>query len=370
MSIIKLEYHEYANLFPDMDPEEFEALKLDIKEKGLIEPIVLYEGKILDGKHRYRACLELGIEPMWIEHVSDNPLSFVISMNQRRRHLTKSQLAAIAYEALPLFEAEAKKREFSGKHNTDPGGKIPQGKGRSAELAGKTFGVDSKYVKNAKSIQKESPELLEEVKQGKKTITQAKRELNEKKKEKRRKENRDKIRKMPSMEEAIGEAKFSTILIDPPWDYSDEGDNNQLGRSRPDYDTMKLSELEKLPIAKFADKDCHLYLWITNRSLPKGFDLVKKWGFTYITCLTWCKPSIGMGNYFRGSTEQILFAKKGSQLLKRKDIGTWFEAPRGEKHSSKPVEIYDIIESCSYSPYLEIFARSKREGWVSYGAEV
>jgi len=366
----KLEFHEYSNLFPDMDSDDFEALKQDIKEKGLIEPIVLYRGKILDGKHRYRACLELGIEPMWIEHVSNNPLGFVISMNRHRRHLTKSQLAVIACEALPLFEAEAKKREFSGKHNTDPVAQMPQGQGRSAELAGETFGVGSRYVRDAKIINQESPELLEEIKQGKKTITQANREIKEKKKEKRRKENRGKIMKMPSLEESIGNVKFATIMIDPPWDYGDEGDKDQLGRSRPDYATMKLSEIEKLPIEKFADEDCHLYLWITNRSLPKGFDLIEKWGFRYITCLTWCKPTLGMGNYFRNSTEHILFAVKGSLQLKRKDVVTWFEAPRGEKHSSKPLEIYDLIESCSYSPYLEIFARSKREGWVSYGAEV
>jgi N6-adenosine-specific RNA methylase IME4 len=69
-----------------------------------------------------------------------------------------------------------------------------------------------------------------------------------------------------------------------------------------------------------ADENCHLYLWITNRSLPKGFELIEAWGFRYIPCLTWVKPSIGMGNYFRGSTEQVLFAIKGNMPLKRHDM--------------------------------------------------
>jgi N6-adenosine-specific RNA methylase IME4 len=77
-----------------------------------------------------------------------------------------------------------------------------------------------------------------------------------------------------------------------------------------------------------------------------------------------------MGQYFRGQTEQVLFGVKGSQPLKRKDVGTWFAAPRGPGgHSSKPPEFLALVESCSPGPYLEMFARSKRDGWTSWGAE-
>ena len=159
-------------------------------------------------------------------------------------------------------------------------------------------------------------------------------------------------------------------MIDPPWDWGDEGDVDQLGRARPTYGTMTFDELLALPVGERADVDCHLYLWITNRSLPKGFALMERWGFRYITALTWCKPSIGMGNYFRGSTEHVLFGVRGSQQLKRKDVGTWFAAPRGPNgHSSKPGEFYPLVESCSPGPYLEMFARSERAGWLSWGAE-
>jgi N6-adenosine-specific RNA methylase IME4 len=134
---------------------------------------------------------------------------------------------------------------------------------------------------------------------------------------------------------------------------------------------MPLEKLLELPVAQLADEDCHVYLWITNRSLPKGFALLERWGFRYITTLTWCKPSFGMGTYFRGSTEHVLFAVKGSQPLKRKDVGSWFQAPRGPLgHSSKPAEFYDLVESCSPGPYLEMFARSPRSGWSVWGAEV
>ena len=77
-----------------------------------------------------------------------------------------------------------------------------------------------------------------------------------------------------------------------------------------------------------------------------------------------------MGNYFRGSTEQILFGVRGSLLLKRKNVGTWFEAKRGKKHSAKPDEFYKLIESCSPGPRIDMFARQERKNWSTWGAEV
>ena len=168
--------------------------------------------------------------------------------------------------------------------------------------------------------------------------------------------------------ELLGNARFAAIVIDPPWDWGDEGDVNQLGRAKADYATWPIERIRNLPVGELADEDCHLYLWITNRSLPKGFGLIEAWGFRYVTCLTWLKPSFGMGNYFRGSTEHILFAVKGSQPLKRKDVGTGFQWKRGENgHSSKPVEIYDLVETCSPGPWLELFGRHSRKGWVTWG---
>jgi N6-adenosine-specific RNA methylase IME4 len=199
----------------------------------------------------------------------------------------------------------------------------------------------------------------------------AKRYLKEEEREQHRDENRQEIARAETIEEALGTAKFATIVIDPPWDWGDENDVDQLGRAKPQYGIMPIGELLELPVGNFADENCHLYLWITNRSLPKGFQLIEKWGFRYVTCVTWVKPYYGMGNYFRGQTEHLLFGVKGSQPLKRKDVGTVFNAPRGPKgHSSKPLEVYPLIESCSPGPYLEIFARSNRDDWTSWGAEV
>jgi ParB-like chromosome segregation protein Spo0J len=92
----ELATHPAADALPNMSDTEFQQLKDDIKEHGLREPIVLHEGRILDGRHRYRACLKLAIQPRFKQYDGNDPIAFVISMNLRRRHLGTSQRALIA----------------------------------------------------------------------------------------------------------------------------------------------------------------------------------------------------------------------------------------------------------------------------------
>jgi N6-adenosine-specific RNA methylase IME4 len=164
--------------------------------------------------------------------------------------------------------------------------------------------------------------------------------------------------------------RYPVVVIDPPWDWGDEGDADQFGRGRPTYGTMGYEELAAQPVGAHAAADSHLYLWITNRSLPKGFGLLEAWGFRYVTTLTWCKPHFGMGNYYRGQTEHVLFGVRGSLPLLRHDRGTWFEAPRPGGHSTKPDVFYELVEECSPGPWLEMFNRGgARPGWAAWGAE-
>ena len=191
-------------------------------------------------------------------------------------------------------------------------------------------------------------------------------------KEQKRQETRDentRIIDSNPIEELATVTQFPTIVIDPPWDWGDEGDVDQMGRAQPIYSTMSLEALKKLPVGQDAEANAHLYLWITNRSLPKGFELLDAWGFRYVTCLTWVKPSFGMGNYYRGSTEHVLFGVKGSLPLLRNDVGTWFEAKRQGPHSTKPAEFYQLVQECSPGPWVEWFGRGERPGWVVKGAE-
>jgi N6-adenosine-specific RNA methylase IME4 len=199
-------------------------------------------------------------------------------------------------------------------------------------------------------------------------LKQLRTERRDGKREAKRDQNRQLVEHAPSLA-SVGE-RFPTIMLDPPWDWGDEGDVDQMGRAKPTYATMPLEELAAQPIAQLAEPDAHLYLWITNRSLPKGFGLLDAWGFRYVTTLTWIKPSFGMGNYFRGSTEHVLFGVRGSLSLLRNDVGTHFAAPRTARHSQKPEEFYELVETCSPGPWFEWPARQRRNGWVVSGAEV
>jgi 16S rRNA G966 N2-methylase RsmD len=170
----KLEFHKIANIFPLMIPKEFGEFKEDIKKHGLLEPIWLYEGKILDGRNRYNVCTQLNIEPQFEDYEPNgtNPVDFVISKNLKRRHLTKSQIAMAALDALPFYEERAKLRKKSTLNNVavDREKIPPQEKGKSRDIVGEKFGVSGKYISNAKLINEFSHDLADEVRNGKRTL--------------------------------------------------------------------------------------------------------------------------------------------------------------------------------------------------------
>lgn len=116
---------------------------------------------------------------------------------------------------------------------------------------------------------------------------------------------------------------------------------------------------------------CLLLFWSWNSCLPECLEVVKAWGFTYRTLITWIKPKMGIGNYTRNASEHIILATKGKYEKpdKAKSFTSWFIAERRE-HSRKPEYQYDIAEILGKPPYLELFARRTREGWLSYGNEL
>jgi N6-adenosine-specific RNA methylase IME4 len=158
---------------------------------------------------------------------------------------------------------------------------------------------------------------------------------------------------------------FSTIVADPPWRY---GNTSTRAAAQNHYDTLTIEQLcgeEALPDGTKLPEDvvkprtadrAHLYLWATAGHLPQAFKVMDAWGFTYKTYLVWVKPQMGMGNYFRVSTELVLFGVKGDMRTKDMGLMNWFEVGRG-KHSSKPSQFYDLVEKASPGRYLELFAR-------------
>ena len=361
---------EFAALIPPLSAEERRQLEENIVEHGgARDPLVVWASKgkltILDGHNRYEICTRLGL-PFDVHEMrfkSRGEAEDWIDKNQLgRRNLTADSFNyLLGRRAKRAMAGQGARSDLCNKE-----------KSQSVSQVAKDHGVSTKTAYNAAKFFEQverTPELKKAIEEHR-PVLQVKRELKEAAREARREENRQKIALVPEPEQAaaVADAKFATIVIDPPWDWGDEGDQDQLGRARPDYGTMSIEQLERLDVGGLADDDCHIYLWITNRSLPKGFRLLEAWGFRYITAITWVKPHFGMGNYFRGQTEHVLFGVKGSQPLKRKDAGTVFESPRGGGgHSSKPAAFLELVESCSPGPYIEMFSRSSRDGWVTWG---
>lgn len=171
--------------------------------------------------------------------------------------------------------------------------------------------------------------------------------------------------------------KFQTILADPPWRFS-----NRTGKMAPEhrrlsrYSTMDLADIKALPVAEIVKEPAHMYLWVPNALLPEGIEVLRAWGFEYKSNLVWHKirkdggpDGRGVGFYFRNVTEMILFGVRGKSARTldagRRQVN--FLATRKREHSRKPDELYDIIESCSRGPFLEMFARDTRDGWVGWG---
>lgn len=168
---------------------------------------------------------------------------------------------------------------------------------------------------------------------------------------------------------------YKTVYLDPPY-YEKGGGVIKRGADRH-YPLMKTKDIITLlqkDIVPLIDENAHCYCWVTNNFLKDGIQVLESMGFRYVTIITWAKDRIGLGKYFRGQTEHILFGVKGKVPYKiiegiQAQGKTLVSAPRTE-HSKKPHVFYELIEKVSYGPFLEVFARNTREGWTSYGNEV
>lgn len=183
-----MQHHPISDVWPMMDDANLAELADDIRKNGQLVPVWLYEGKILDGRNRWAACKIAGVEPNTKEYTGAEPTAFAVSLNDRRRHMGKSALAAVAAELEPFFAEDAKRRQ------RDSGGDKKSAIARSVmekvpepiekkpapparQEAAKSVGVNDRYVSDAKKVKAEAPEVFDRLKAGKITLQDAKREV-------------------------------------------------------------------------------------------------------------------------------------------------------------------------------------------------
>ncbi len=175
----------------------------------------------------------------------------------------------------------------------------------------------------------------------------------------------------------LSDRRFGTVLADPPWRFT-----NRTGKVAPEhrrlarYPTLTVSEICSLPVANHLADRAHCYLWVPNALLPWGLQVLEAWGFDYKANLVWHKvrkdggsDGRGVGFYFRNVTEIVLFGTRGRNARTlaagRRQVN--MIQTRKREHSRKPDEQYQIIEECSWGPYLELFGRGTRKNWTVWG---
>ena len=181
---------------------------------------------------------------------------------------------------------------------------------------------------------------------------------------------------MPDPFSALAGQRFTTILADPPWQFT-----NRTGKMAPEhrrlkrYGTMTLAEICALPVAKITNVPAHLYLWVPNALLIEGIAVMAAWDFTYKSNIVWHKvrkdggpDGRGVGFYFRNTTELLLFGIRGKmRTLPPGRSQVNIIRTMKQEHSRKPDAQYALIEACSPGPYLELFARGGRPNWTGWG---
>lgn len=382
-----------------MPDDRFGELLEDIRVNGQREPITLIDGKILDGRNRYKACCQLKIKPMTRNYDGD-PWAFVWSLNGQRRDLVAEQRYLIwkhCHEQSDKWKAEQQRirdeanRKRAKAAKSQPrkngriagppmicpscGGNIQSGKEHKCEkqVVGQSVREPGKEAKSVAShtnkgavargdkLAKDRPDLAKKVRQGEMKPADAYREM-----------KRDEVVKnLESVEAKKAKAiqgVYDVIVIDPPWPMQKIDRDERPNQVAFDYPVMQEKQLQKLKIP--TAKDCHVFLWTTQKFLPMALRLLDCWKFSYVCSFVWHKPGgfqpIGLPQF---NCEFVLYARKGSpKFVDTKAFSTCFEAPRG-KHSEKPEKFYELLRRVTAGRRLDMFNRRAIKDFDAWGKE-
>jgi N6-adenosine-specific RNA methylase IME4 len=389
-----LEFHPLANLFPLIEGAEFDELVADIKAHGLADNIVVWQGKVLDGRNRYRACVAAEVDPrltqFWPELQGD-PLAFVLSKNLRRRHLNESQRAMVAAKIETLTHGGDRRSE-----DQDANLHLEISRPKAAEM----LSVSKRSIASAKAVhEKGDPDLVRAVEQGKLAVSEAAKAATlapdqqqqvvklatEGKanvvrtviKQGVRDAHEAKLAQRQSQGNlALPIKRYGVILADPEWKFEVRSKATGLDRAPENYYSTSATEvIAARAVNDIAAKDCVLFLWATQAMLPAALLVMGAWGFAYKSQFIWRKvfpgQQTGIGFWNRSVHEILLVGTCGD--VPAPAPGTQYpsviDAPvRG--HSVKPDWQYELIESYFPNlPKIELNARRARAGWDSWGAE-
>lgn len=367
-----LPVHDLALLFPPMTDEELSDLRADISANGIQQPIAVWRGSIIDGRHRYQICRELGIEPP-IQEIDDDadPVRFVLSANMHRRHLNESQRGLIWADLRSIAGEESTNPYFSSLTREEAGGVLGVGTG--------TLTLSTRVVRNGAAGVKEA------VRQGTLRVWDAAQMVDRPHEVQEfavraveAGEARTAVAAVNALDRrvlaenppALPSGVYRTVVIDPPWPMTKIAREVRPNQQGFDYPTMSIDEIAALDVPSRLADDAHVFLWTTQKFLPAAFDLLGSWNLNYRFTMVWHKPGgIQIHNYPQFNCEFVVVGTKGSPIFTDlKSFNVAFEADR-QGHSVKPAEFYDVLRRVTASPRLDMFSRREIDGFETWGNE-
>ena len=382
--------HPLAELMPVMGSDEYEALRSDIQTNGQHELIKVFEGIILDGRHRYRACCDLDLQPKIEQWTGTDARQYVVSVNLKRRHLSANQRALAAASVATAARGRNKHTAVAAP---------------SQEEAAALFDISPDSIQRAKKVLADAdPAIIEMVRKDELAVAKAAQvaklpkkdqlkalrtkkveilaqadEIKAKQCAKVRKERIKTIQTRVANNKPLSTAggPFSLIYADPPWRYEATGQSGSRLRIENQYPTMEIDDICALSVASICDDDAMIFVWVPSSLIEAGLRVMKAWGFDYVTQAVWHKKGGNadyLGGVFFQGHETLLVGKRGNGLPMPKPdnkVSSVIVAPR-EVHSKKPELVYDMLEAMYpefKGNFCELFARNAHEGWSSWGNE-
>jgi N6-adenosine-specific RNA methylase IME4 len=366
----------FSRLIAPLSPDEHAQLEANIKQsRGARDPLVVWQGLLVDGHNRHEICerLHLPYKVTELQFPDRLAAQIWIRWNQLgRRNLTDDQRAIQADGLIEDLARQSKRVRATTAGKTGGIGR-PKNSLRETstrKLSDKTSArtktskrarVSEHKVRQARKVRLLAPHLLPAVVAGDLSLADALRET-------KRAEIKAQLESIDVRTAKEIEGVYDVVVIDPPWPTAKIERDEREEQAEFDYPRMTVDELKELPIP-CADA-CHVWLWATQRFLPTAFELLTTWGLTYVCTFVWHKPGgfqpINLPQY---NCEFALYARKGSAaFLETKEFATCFNALRGA-HSEKPAAFYDVVRRVTAGRRLDMFNRRRIDGFEGWGKE-
>lgn len=299
---------EFWKLIPALQAEEYALLEKSILAEGVREPLILWNGILVDGHNRHEIAQKHGV-PFRTTSKDfagrDDVKIWIINNQLGRRNISAYDRSRLALQLEPLIAAKAKERQGA---RTDLGN-IVQNSARSRDELAKVANVSHDTIAKVKVIEQKAPEeMKQKLSSGEMSINQAYIEI-------KREEKHDILEKkhqeLLSKEYASPTGKYDVIVIDPPWPMEKIDREITPTQTGFDYPTMEEDEIGDMVMPH--EQDCHLFMWTTHKFLPMALRIVERWGFKYTLTMVWHKNGgfqpFGLPQY---NCEFCVYARHGN----------------------------------------------------------